>query len=85
MIKQDYINVNIPLVKRDVKIFVVMDKIQKSIDKNVTSWIFDEKLKEFIKRCYENNDKLLFPPDQLYKIHPYHGDKTNIAFGTRFS
>lgn len=33
---------------------------------------------DFVVIQYANNDQLLFPPDQLFKVHPYHGDQSNI-------
>ena len=33
---------------------------------------------DFVVIKYANDDQLLFPPDQLFKVHPYHGDQSNI-------
>ncbi|MCP8352607.1 DEAD/DEAH box helicase [Candidatus Synchoanobacter obligatus] len=35
-------------------------------------------VQDFVIVRYANDDKLLFPPDQLFKIHPYHGDETML-------
>lgn len=33
---------------------------------------------DFVVIKYANDDQLLFPPDQLFKVHPYHGDQSSI-------
>lgn len=33
---------------------------------------------DFVVIQYQNNDKLLFPPDQLFKLHTYHGHISEV-------
>ena len=53
LIKQQIIGVWELGLKRDAQISEVKNAMEKTINENVLHWVFDEKLKEFIKRCLD--------------------------------